>query len=73
MWLFLTIRAVNKDIKSKREFCGLWKQFFASNSPQTPSNLISLTIVVTVRSFTQLWAKIKAIKLQKGAKIWLTW
>ena len=27
----------------------LWKQFLASNSPQIPSNLISLTILVTLR------------------------
>ena len=31
----------------------LWKQFFASNSSQTPSDLISLTILVTLRPFTQ--------------------
>ena len=30
----------------------LRKQFFASNSPQTPSNLIYLTILVTLRPFT---------------------
>ena len=32
---------------------GLWKQFFASNSTQTSSNLISLTILVTLRPYTQ--------------------
>ena len=31
----------------------LWKQTFASNPPQTPSNLIYLTILVTLRPFTQ--------------------
>ena len=29
-----------------------WKQFFASNSVQTTSNLSSLTILVTLRPFT---------------------
>ena len=32
----------------------LWKHIITSNSPQTPSNLISLTILVTLRSFTVL-------------------
>ena len=31
----------------------LWKDFFASNSPPTPSNLIFVTKLVTLRSFTQ--------------------
>ena len=30
-----------------------WKHFFACNLPQTPSNLISLPILVTLRPFTQ--------------------
>ena len=30
----------------------LWKHFFDSTSPHTPSNLISLTILVTLRPFT---------------------
>ena len=46
-----------------------WKQVFAFNSPQAPSNLISLTIFVTLRPFTQFQSKIRAIKLQKSAKI----
>ena len=31
----------------------LWKQYLAFNSPQTPSNLICLTIFVTLRPLTQ--------------------
>ena len=50
----------------------LWKHCFASNSPQTPSNLISLIILVTLSSFTQFEPKIRAIKLQKSAKNSLT-
>ena len=50
----------------------LWKDVFASNSPKTPSNLISLTILVTLRPFTQLEPKIRATTLQKKAKIYLT-
>ena len=50
----------------------LWKHFFASNSTQTPSNLIYLTIFVTLRPFTQFQPKIRAIKLQKKAKNCLT-
>ena len=49
----------------------LWEQFFASNSHQTPSNLVYLIILITLRPFTQFQSKIRAIKLQKGAKICL--
>ena len=31
----------------------LWKHLFASNSPQIPSNLISLTILITLSPLTQ--------------------
>ena len=41
----------------------LRKHFLASNSPQTPSNLISLTILVTRRLFKQSQVKIRAINL----------
>ena len=51
----------------------LWKQFFASESRKTTSNLISMTILVTLRPFTKFQLKIRAIKLQKSAKICLTW
>ena len=51
----------------------LWKQFFAPNSTKTHSNLISLTILVTLMPFVQFQPKIRAIKLQKCAKICLTW
>ena len=32
----------------------LWKLFNASNWPQAPSNLIPLTVLETLRPFTQL-------------------
>ena len=44
----------------------LWKQFFASNSPQSTSNLFLWTILVTMRLFTQFQRKIRATKLQKS-------
>ena len=50
----------------------LYKHVFASNLPQTRTNLISLAILVTLRPFTQFQPKIRAIKLQKKAKICLT-
>ena len=45
--------------------------FFYSNSPQAPSNLISLTILVFPKPFTLFEDKISAIKLQKGTKTFL--
>ena len=33
--------------------CCLWKYAFASNLPQSPSNLISLTVLVNLRPFEQ--------------------
>ena len=51
----------------------LWKHSFASNWPQTPLNLISLRILVTLKPFTQFKTKIRAIKSQKSAKICLIW
>ena len=50
----------------------LWKHFFASNSPQTSSHSIFVTISVTLSHSTQFEFKIRAIKLQKNAKICLT-
>ena len=49
----------------------LWKQFFASNLPQTPPNLIYLTIFVTPRPFAEFWPKTKAIKFKKILKFFL--
>ena len=46
----------------------LWKSFFDSNSSQTSSKLISLTILVTMRLFTMFYFKIRAIKLEKTLK-----
>ena len=40
------------------------KEFFASNSPQTSSNLICLRILVTLRPFTQFKPKIREVKFQ---------
>ena len=51
----------------------LWKQLFASNSPQTPSNLTSLKMLVTLRPCTKFKPKIRTIKLLKSAKVCLTW
>ena len=51
----------------------LWKLFLILTRPQTPSNYISLTFLVTVRSFTLFKPKIKAIEWQKSPKIILTW
>ena len=39
------------SLKNYVRYC-LWKLFFDSKSPQTPSNLISLTFLVTLRPFT---------------------
>ena len=50
----------------------LCKQYFASNSPQIPSNLICLTIFVIVRHLAQFQPKIRVTNLQKSAKICLT-
>ena len=43
-----------KDGISLRYFVNacLWKRFFDSNSPQTPSNLTYLTILINLKSFT---------------------
>ena len=50
-----------------------YKLIFASNSLQTPSKLILLTIFVTWRPLTQFQPNIRATKIQKSAKICLTW
>ena len=50
----------------------LWKLFLDSNSTQTPPNLVSLTILETLRPFTLFKPKTRAIKLQSVAKICLT-
>ena len=39
----------------------LWKPFFDSNLPQTSSNLISLTILLTLKPFTLFGALITHI------------
>ena len=51
----------------------LSKPFSESNSPQTPSKLISLTILVILKPFTLFKPKIRKIKLQKSVKVCLTW
>ena len=51
----------------------LWKYLFAFNSPQNPSNLIFFRILLTLKPFAEFLPKIKAIKLQKNAKICPTW
>ena len=47
----------------------LWKYFLDSNLPETTSNLIYFTILVTLTSFILVSPKIRAINLQKNAKI----
>ena len=39
----------------------IWRQLFASNSPQPPLNVISVTVLGTPRLLTQFYAKIRAI------------
>ena len=56
------------DLKYFVNYC-LRKHLFDTNSPQTPSNLIGLAVLVTLRSFKLFSAKIRAIKWQKGPKI----
>ena len=51
----------------------LWKHSFTANSPQIPSNLIWLTILVTLMPFTQFQPKIRATKFYKCPKNCLTW
>ena len=46
----------------------LWKPSLASNLPETPSNLISLTTSLNLRSSTLFQPKIRVTKLQKGPK-----
>ena len=49
------------------------KQFLASKSPQTISNLICLTTFETPRPLAQFLPKIRATNLQKSTKICITW
>ena len=51
----------------------LWKHCFAPKSPQVPSNLIPLKILGTLRFITRFLPKIRAVKLQKSAKICRIW
>ena len=57
----------------------LWKLFLILTRPNSlklyffPSNFISLTFLVTLRSFTLFKPEIKAIEWQKSPKIILTW
>ena len=51
----------------------IWKQFLGSKSPQTSSNLISFTILVTLKPSTQFLPKIRAIKRQKSNRFRLNW
>ena len=46
----------------------LWKPFFDSNLPQTPSNLNSLTIFISLRSFTLFYIKLEQLSCKKGQK-----
>ena len=46
----------------------LWKQVFASNSPQTPSNLTFLTILVTLRPSHSFNLNLEHLSCKKGLK-----
>ena len=46
----------------------LYKHFFHSNSSQTPSNLISFMILVTLRPFTHLNLKLEQLSCKKVLK-----
>ena len=59
------------DLKYFVSYC-LWEIFFDSNWTQTPSELISFTILLTLRSATMFQPKFRAIKYEKSAKICLT-
>ena len=54
MWLFLKIKTINKDIRSKIKF---WRLFlekgFCFETAPGPYSLIFLTILVTLRSLAQ--------------------
>ena len=76
-WMSIASSRENKgkmveSLKYFVTYC-LWKPFFDSNLFQTPSNLISLTILVTLRLLTLFQSKVRAIKLPKRAEICLTW
>ena len=51
----------------------LQKGVFDSNLPHTPSNLISLALLLTLRLFTHFKSKIRAINWQESSKIGFTW
>ena len=44
----------------------LWKEFLVLTSRQTPSNLIFLTIFVTLISFTHFNLKLEQVSCKKG-------
>ena len=46
----------------------LWKPFFDSDLLQTSSNLISLTILVTLRLFTLFNLMVEQLSCKKGQK-----
>ena len=46
----------------------LWKHFFNSNSPQTLSKLISLTLLVIVRPFSLFNLKLEQLSFKKRQK-----
>ena len=49
-----------------------WKLFLECNSPQILSNLIPLTVLLLLWSFTPFYSKLRAIKWQKNSKDCLT-
>ena len=60
------------SLKHIVSYC-LWKLFFDSNLPQTPSNVISLKFFATLTPFKHFWLKTRTVKWQQSTKICLTW
>ena len=50
----------------------LWKQLLPLNELQDPSNFIFIMNLITIMPLRQFYPKIRATKLQKSAKFYLT-
>ena len=66
----LHVKSLGETPQGLRDQKKLHKQ---SCSLQTPSNLIFLTIFLTMRPLTKFQPKIRATKLQKSFRFYLTW
>ena len=65
----LHVKSLGEKSRGLRDQKKILKQ---SRSLQTPSNLIFLTILVTMRPLTKFQPKIRATKLQKSFRFCLT-